>query len=119
MASSQAGFAASLPAYKPIGFKLANISSNIGEVAVKFINQQNINNNFTLTEKASTLDSTGLRDSFVSVKDKNYQTEVVKGQTVYLYGANSATWVNGNVWYIITDNGSLSNAQILKLVASV
>lgn len=119
MASSKAGFAASLPAYRPIGFKLDNISSNTGEVAVKFINPQDIKDSFTLTEKPSNLNSASLRDSFVSVKDKNYQTAVVKGQTVYLYGTNSATWVNGDTWYIINGNGSLSNTQIMKLVTSV
>ena len=119
MASSKAGFAASLPAYKPMGFKLGNISSNTGEVAVKFINQKNVNTTFTITEKPSALDSSGLRDSFVLVKDKDYQTKEINGQTVYLYGNNNATWVNGNIWYIISGNGSLSNIQIFKLVTSV
>lgn len=119
LASSKAGFAASLPAYKPLGFKLATISSNTGEVAVKFSHIQDLNRNYTLVEKPSTLNSSELRDTFVIAKDINYQTELINGQTVYLYNKNSATWVNGNIWYVINGNGSLTNSQIFKLVTSV
>lgn len=119
MATSHAGFAASLPAYHATGFSLSDIKSNPGEVAINFSDKNNISKNYTVVEKPSNWDSVALRDNFVSLKDKNYRTLETNGQLVYLYGNNNASWVNANIWYVVTGNGTLSDTQIINLVVSL
>lgn len=119
MSTSHAGFAASLPAYHAAGFGLSDIKSNPGEVAINFSDKNDINKNYTVTEKPSNWNSSTLHDNFIILTDKNYRTLETKGQLVYVYGDNNASWINAGIWYVVTGNGSLSDTQIINLVASL
>lgn len=119
LASSRAGFAASLPAYRAAGFNLDNISSTPGEVVAKFINNRSAGHNFVITEKPSGWDSASLRDTYVAPIDKHYRTVEANGRTIYLYDRNNATWVSGEVWYVVTGDGSLSDQQLIDLASSI
>ena len=55
-----------------------------------------------------------LRDLFVAPYDKNFRTIEAKGQTIYLYNQNSATWVNGEIWYMLVGDGSLSGGEAFE-----
>lgn len=118
-ASSKAGFAASLPAYKPAGFSLESVGAGPGKVAANFASNSDQSRNYTLTEKPSNWDSNSLRDLFVTKTDAQYQTSAISGRTIFLYGQNSATWVANGIWYVIDGNGSLSYQQLLSLASSL
>jgi hypothetical protein len=74
---------------------------------------------FRVVQQNSTWDSVGLRDNFVSTIDPNFKVVQAGGRIVYLYGQANATWVNGGIWYQITDNADLSTASLLKIVTSL
>ena len=59
-----------------------------------------------------------LLDNFVASSGQNYQTIEDAGRTIYMYSGN-ATWVNGNVWYRITGNSSLSSGQLTNIATSM
>ena len=118
-ASVRAGFAASLPARQPSGFTLSDINSNPGEVAVNFLNNSDPSRKVSLTEKPSNWDSTTLLSNYVSSVSNNYRVIQSNNQTVYILENNSATWVGGGVWYLLSGIQSLSNAQLVDLVSSI
>jgi hypothetical protein len=119
MASSKAGFQASLPSYRPSGFALGGLSSSTGTVAATFTSNSD-SRAFTLTEEPSDWDSPTLRDTFVvNVAGQNYQTIQSDGDTIFLYGTNNATWVSGGIWYQLTSRGSLSNQQLIEIANSL
>jgi hypothetical protein len=72
-----------------------------------------------LTEKTSAWNSATLRDNFVASNAKTYQTVETGGRTIYLYGQNQASWVNGGIWYQVQSNGALSNHQLVELATSL
>lgn len=119
MASSKAGFAASLPSYQAAGFGVSNITTNAGQVAINFTDKNDVNKNYTVQEKSSSWNNTALKDNFVITADKNFRSLMTGGITVYLYGDNNATWVNAGIWYVITGNGTLSDNQIINLAMSL
>ena len=119
MASSKAGFAASLPGYKPAGYSLGNLEYGAGVVAAHYKSNSDQNRAFTITQKTSSWDSTTLRDLFVEGQDKNYQATNEGGRTIYTYGKDSATWVDNGVWYVVQGTGSLSNQQLVDIAKSL
>lgn len=120
MASAKAGFSASLPDYQPAGYSLAHLNYSLGTVAIQY--QSNSDNRaYAITEKTSSWDSQGLRDSFVAPQDTHYQAVQSAGRTVYIYGdnASNATWVSNGIWYQVEGNGSLSSRQLVSLASSI
>lgn len=119
VANSKAGFAATLPGYRPSGFAVGNFSYSPGNVAVNFHSNSN-NQHFALLEKPSNWDSATLLSDFVATASgPSYQTISSAGRTIYLYGQNNATWVNNGVWYVIHGNNALSDTQLSKLASSM
>lgn len=117
-AAAKAGVAASLPGYKPAGFKASNFAYSPGIVSVNFHNA-NDGSSFALIEKSSGWDSQALRDSFVANQSKTYQTIDAAGRTIYTYGNNNATWVDNGVWYQVNSKGSLTTDQLVQLALSM
>lgn len=118
LASSRAGFNASLPGYTPSGFGLAGpIHSSPGAVTVSFRSHSD-GRNFEISQKPSNWTSDSLLNNQVAVKG-SYETFEEKGRTIYLYDGNKATWVNGGVWYQIDNNAGLSNSQIIDIADSL
>ncbi|MDB5185311.1 MAG: hypothetical protein JWN38_1119 [Candidatus Saccharibacteria bacterium] len=120
VASSRAGFHAVLPTKRPAGFSVGTLSATPGAVDVNFKSNSD-NRSFVVTQKASNWDSQALRDVFLSGSSVagKYQTVEAGGRTVYLYGDNNATWVNGGVWYQVKTDGTLSSRQLLDLASSL
>jgi hypothetical protein len=117
-AASKAGVAATLPGYKPGGFSVGKFTYSAGIVAVNFKNAQT-GDSFALVQKSSGWDSQALRDNFVASQDSTYQTIDAAGQTIYTYGNNNATWVNGGIWYQVQSHGDLSTNQLVELAVSM
>ncbi|HZL08336.1 MAG TPA: hypothetical protein VFC50_04035 [Candidatus Dormibacteraeota bacterium] len=118
MASSKAGFNVSLPNYHPAGYDLGQLNYSQGVAAAQFRSSSD-SNQYTITQKSSSWDSSALLDNFVSPSYAQYQTISAKGLTIYIYGTKNATWVNGGVWYVIQSNGLLSDRQLVDLATSV
>lgn len=120
MASARAGFSAALPGYQPSGFRLGQLSYGAGVVAFNYVSNSDQDRRFSVTEKASTWDSQALRDNFVvAVAGQTYQTVQAAGQTYYLFGSQTITWVNGGVWYQVQSKDALGNQQLIDLAKSL
>ena len=120
MASSKAGFAAGLPTNQPAGYSLGTLSASTGQVALQFHSNSDNNRVYNLVEKPSDWDSVTLRDMFVTNASANrYQTVQTAGRTLYLYGQQNITWVNGGIWYLVRSDGVLSNQQLIDLATSL
>lgn len=119
MASSRAGFAADFPGEQPTGYSLGPLNATSGAVAIQYQNPAVVNQSFTITEKPSTWDSATLREMYVEEHAAQYQTIEAGGRTIYLYGQQNATWVNGGIWYLISRAQSLTNQQLINLALSL
>lgn len=119
MASSKAGFAATLPSYRPSGFSVGKFAYSPGTVSIKFNSNSDSSRSFALTEKVSNWDSETLLNDFVATKTATYQTVQAGGRTVYIYNQSKATWVNHGVWYHVDSDGSLSTNQLVSLASSM
>lgn len=118
VASSKAGFDASLPAYLPSSYALAgSINSNPGQVQIKFNSPGD--GALTLGETKTSWDSGSLLENYVSHQSERYLTVQTQGLTIYLYNGNQASWVNRGIWYSLEGSTHLNRDQILKIVQSL
>lgn len=117
-ASSKAGFQAELPNYRPSGFSLGKLSYQTGAVTVRF-NSNSDERSYAISQKPSAWDSQTLRENFVAQKGQQYHTTLAAGRTIYLYGHNNATWINGGVWYQVEAGDSLTERQLTELASSI
>ncbi len=118
LASAKAGFHASLPGYDPPGFSLGHFNYGPGSVTINYHSNSD-DRKFSVIQRTSNWDSSTLLTNFVKLTNQPYQTYQVSGRTVYLYGDNSATWVDGGIWYVVNGNTALSNNQMLKMAGSI
>ncbi len=119
VAAAQAGIDASYPGYHPDGYRLDGaIGYTQGEVNMKFASNSGPQN-FTISQKKSSWDSTAVLDNFVKDRaGENYITYSERGLTIYTYGS-SAAWVNNGVLYTIDGNAPLSSDQIRHIATSM
>jgi hypothetical protein len=118
LASSRAGINATLPAWRPDGFRVGGFSYRQGSVTISFHDSQAARS-FSVTQAASSWDSEALLSDYVAPNNENYQAFQTNGSTIYTYGQNNASWVNSGIWYRLTTDGSLSTSQVVKLAASM
>jgi hypothetical protein len=119
VASVKAGFTAKLPGYRPTGFNFGTLSYGKGNVTVSYADASDVNRRYDITQRQSNWDSQTLLTNFVESANKAYQTYQQAGRTVYLYGDNTATWVDSGIWYTVNGNSALSRDQILDLAGSL
>lgn len=117
-ASARAGFAVSLPDVRPAGYRLSHLQYSNGEASMKFLSNTDTRS-YSITEKASKWNSQTLREDFLASQTKEFETVEIAGQTLYLYGKQNATWVNGGVWYQVVSDGALSSRQLVDLAVSL
>lgn len=121
IASAQAGVDATYPEFVPDGYSLDHpVTYGDGEVALKFKQNGNKENNYTITQSRSSWDSSAVLDNIVRPEaGENYITTKERGLTVYSYG-NNAAWVNGGVLYAISSSSApLSGEQIRHIATSL
>lgn len=117
IASAKSGVHAEIPGYIPAGFKFAGpVKYGQGTVTVVFTSGTK---SIRITQQNSRWDSVSLRDSYVATVDPHYTVVEAGGRIVYLYDQANATWVNGGIWYQITDNANFSTASLLRIVTSL
>lgn len=122
--NAKAGINASTPNYMPLGYKLTNISyhksTGFGEVSFEYNpGHSSLNLNFYLNESSSSLDNAGLLASdVIPLVHNNYSSFLSNGLTVYHFN-NQYVWVNGGLLYIITDQTSLDQQTISKIITSI
>lgn len=118
VAAHRAGFAAHLPSYKPSGYSLQNpINYSPGQVTISFHSNTD-DRHFSLQQQPSSWDSEALKENFVALQDKNYQTFQDRGLTIYIYNDTNAAWVNNGEFYNIKGNNAQLDAQQLLEVAT-
>ncbi len=117
LAASRAGINATLPAWQPSGFTLGSFTSGPGNLTVSYKSPGG--QEYTIAQSASSWDSTSLLSNYVYPNNETYDTISSAGTTIYTYGSNNATWVNGGIWYKLTSNGNLSNSEIVNIATSM
>jgi hypothetical protein len=117
VASIQAGFGASLPAYAPTGYALEDgVKRTGGTVYISFRSGAS---RYTLTQQSSNWNSQTLLDNTLALNGQ-HQAVQKNGQTIYIYNNGSgASWVNGGVRYDITGSAELSNDEITRIATSL
>ena len=116
IASSKAGFSATLPSYHPTGYAMeGGIQADHGVVRVSF---RSGSSSYTLQQQESSWDSQTLLDNVVAIEDASYKVYESQGRTVYVYG-DKAAWVNGGVLYSMKINGDISKTDIISIATSV
>lgn len=119
VAAARAGFGATMPSYHPSGFSFKGpVQYSAGQVIVSFKSNTD-DRNYHLTQQASNWNSDSLLNNFVVASGKEYQTAQDKGRTIYIFDRNSATWVNGGVWYQLDGKSDLTSDQIVRIAASL
>ena len=119
VASSRAGFAATLPSIKPTGYTLSGISTGGGVIEASFASQKS-NHGYTISEKKSSVTSSSLLSNYVEGKaGLNYQTINTNGKTIYIYNGQDATWTSNGIWYVLEGNNSINNHQIINIANSM
>lgn len=119
LASSRAGFDASMPGYQPSGFAPeSDVSYKPGQITVSFRSNTD-ERNYKVTQAVSSWNSEALQENFLNAQNKSFQTTQDSGRTIYMYDNGNATWVNGGVWYQVESNQALSSDQLLKIASSL
>ncbi|HSH55316.1 MAG TPA: hypothetical protein VK983_00660, partial [Candidatus Limnocylindrales bacterium] len=119
IASSKAGIQATMPGYNPTGFTFGNLAYSTDDVTLNYFSKSDPAQSYKIVQKASDWNSASLLDNFVMSTTKSYQTIERAGRTIYLYGDNTATWVDNGIWYTINGNQSLTSTQLLDLAGSL
>lgn len=120
VASNRAGVTTSLPNYLPSGWKLAGpIQSKPGQVNYSLADVKK-DHELSVTATKTDWDSQALADNYITPRSDNYLALQAQGLTIYLYGDNQASWVNGEKWYRLEGNShGLSQEQIIKMATSL
>ncbi len=118
IAASQAGIQAKLPGYNPTGFSLGNLAYGPGSVTMNYASENDSARSFDISQKASEWNSKALLDNFVASSAKSYQTIERAGRTIYLYGNNTATWVDNGIWYTVDGRDNLTSTHLLDVAMS-
>jgi hypothetical protein len=119
VASSQAGFQASMPGYQPAGFSFQGpIQHQPGEVSISFRSNTD-ERSYTLTQRESNWNSDALLSEYVVAGNKQYQTYLDRGRTLYIYDGSNATWVDNGVWYQIEGESAMTTDQLVRIASSL
>ncbi len=121
MASSQAGFSATMPSYKPAGFAVDSVRSYNGYVGLKYVADSiEGGSSYAITEKPSNWNSATLLTNIqANSNTPSYRVVEKAGRTVYLYGNNQAAWVNNGILYQLVSSNELGNHEIGQIAASM
>lgn len=118
-ATARSGVQASLPGYKPSGFALSNrIQYNPGQITLNFASTTD-ERAFKITQRETAWNSETLMSNYVTTKSDQVQKYEDRGRTIFIYGNNNATWVNGGVWYDINGDSQLNSDQLIRIATSM
>lgn len=119
VAAMHSGIDKAYPSYVPSSYRLDGlVKEENGRITMAFKNDRD--QKFTLMEEKSSWDSSAVLTNYV-IKNWGSNYTIAKGQglTIYISGSNAA-WVNGGVFYVITDEGNaLSSADLHDIAVSL
>ncbi|MDO8266017.1 MAG: DUF4367 domain-containing protein [Candidatus Saccharibacteria bacterium] len=119
VAAARAGFNASMPGYNPSGFSFKGpINYSPGQVTISFKSNTD-DRAYTVSQKASGWNSDALLSNYVVAENKQYQTYLDRGRTLYIYDGSNATWVDNGVWYQVEGNSDMTTDQLVRIAASI
>lgn len=119
VAATRAGFDAKMPGYNPSGFSFNGpINYTAGKVTVSFKSNTD-DRNYDVTQTASNWNSDALLSNYILQEEKQYQTYVDKGRTLYIYDQSNATWVDNGVWYQVEGESAMTTDQLIKIASSM
>ena len=119
VAAMQTGIEKIYPSYVPTNYRLDGlVKEDAGRVTMNFKNEDG--KRFMLMEEKSSWDSAAVLSNYVK-KNWGDSYSIAKGQglTIYISGSNAA-WVNGGVFYTISnEDGSLSATDLHDIAVSL
>ena len=119
VAAMHTGIEKAYPSYVPANYRLDGlVKEENGRITMSFKNDRD--QKFTLMEEKSSWDSSAVLTNYVS-KNWGASYAIAKGQglTIYVSGSNAA-WVNGGVFYVITDDtNTLSSSDLHDIAVSL
>lgn len=119
VAAMHTGIEKAYPSYVPANYRLDGlVKEENGRITMSFKNDRD--QKFTLMEEKSSWDSSAVLTNYVS-KNWGASYSIAKGQglTIYVSGSNAA-WVNGGVFYVITDDtNTLSSSDLHDIAVSL
>lgn len=119
VAAARAGFDARMPDYNPSGFSFKGpISYQSGQVKVSFRSNTD-DRHYDVVQRSSNWNSESLLSNYILDEDKQYQTYVDRGRTLYIYDGSNATWVDDGVWYVVEGQSAMTTDQLVRLAASI
>ena len=119
VAAMQPGIDKAYPSYIPADYRLDGlVKEEAGRITMNFKNSEG--QKFTLEEEKSSWDSAAVLSNYVrSNWGSDYSIAKGQGLTIYVSKSNAA-WVNGGVFYVITDeSGSLSSTDLHDIAVSL
>ena len=72
-----------------------------------------------LFRSASNWNSDALLSNYVVAENKQYQTYMDRGRTLFIYDGSNATWVDNGVWYQIEGDSRMTTDQLVRIAASI
>ncbi len=115
----QTGIEKIYPNYLPNNYRLDGlVKEENGRVTMNFKNDEG--KKFIMMEEKSNWDSAAVLANYVKKNwGNNYSIAKGQGLTIYVSGSNAA-WVNGGVFYVISDeSGSLSSTDLHDIAVSL
>ena len=116
VAAMQTGIENAFPNYVPSGYRLdGTVKEHDGRITMSFKNASG--SKFLLMEEKSSWDTSALLANYVE-KEWGQDYTVARGQglTIFISGSNAA-WVNGGVFYLISDVDGVLTASDLHDIA--
>jgi len=119
VASARAGFNASMPGYSPSGFSFKGpIKYSPGQVTISFDSNTD-DREYSVTQRATNWNSEALLSNYVVSTNKQYQTYLDRGRTLYIYDESNATWIDNGVWYQVEGNSDMTTDQLVRIASSI
>lgn len=119
VAAARAGFNATMPSYKPSGFSFKGpINYSAGQVTVTFRSNTD-ERSYSVTQRESNWNSEALLANYVENENKQYQTYIDRGRTLYIYDGSNATWVDNGIWYQVEGNSDMTTDQLVRVASSI
>lgn len=119
VAAARAGVHASMPGYQPAGFGFKGpIQYGKGQVTISFASHTD-NRNYSVIQKETRWNSDALLTNYVVAENKQYQTYIDRGRTLFIYDGSNATWVDNGIWYQVQGDSQMTTDQLVRIAASI
>lgn len=116
-ASSTIGFTASVPSYRPSGFRENGpVQYSSGKVTIDFRSNSD-SRAYTVTQATAYTNDYTLRSDYLN--NRPFEPVSMLGQTGYFYGNANLTWVRNGIWYNIQGDSQLSRDQLIHVASSL